>query len=57
VRADEITVDGPISVLGSGDQNSYSQVSLTNINGSFIMKLFNLTNGVFSTQIAPSGCN
>jgi hypothetical protein len=57
VHADGTTVDGPVSVFGSGDQNSYSQVSLTNINGSFVMTVFNLTSGVFSTQIAASGCN
>ena len=64
VHADGTTVGGPVSVFGSGAQNSYSQVSLTNINGSFVMTVFQLTvnagNGLpsmFSTQIAASGCN
>jgi hypothetical protein len=57
VHADGITLDGPVSVFAAGEQNSYSQVSLTNINGSFVVTLFNLTNGVFGTQIAASGCN
>ena len=57
VHADGVTLDGPVSLFGTGNQNSYSQVSLTNINGSFVVTLFNLTNGVFSTQIAASGCH
>jgi hypothetical protein len=57
VHADGITLDGPVSVFATGAQNSLSQVSLTNFNGSFVVTLFNLTNGVFGTQIAASGCN
>jgi hypothetical protein len=49
---------------GGGYQASFSQVSLTNINGSFVMSVFELTvnagNGLpsmFITLIAASGCD
>jgi hypothetical protein len=51
VHADGVTIDGPVSVFGTG--NTTSQVSLTNINGSFVITLFYGN----STQIAASGCN
>jgi hypothetical protein len=64
VHADGTTVGGPVSVFGSGYQASFSQVSLTNINGSFVMTVFELTANAgsglpsqFGTQIAASGCN
>jgi hypothetical protein len=64
VHADGTTVGGPVSVFGVGFQASFSQVSLTNINGSFVMTVFELTvnagNGLpsmFTTLIAASGCD
>ncbi|HEY2900255.1 MAG TPA: hypothetical protein VGL59_06750 [Polyangia bacterium] len=65
VHADGTTLDGPVSVFATGYQNSSSQVSLTNINGSFVMTLFQQTANatgpgapsLFGAQIAASGCN
>jgi len=64
VHADGTSVGGPVSVFGVGYQASFSQVSLTNINGSFVMSVFELTvnagNGLpsmFTTLIAASGCD
>ncbi len=59
VHADGLAYDGPVSVFGNGaNSNNISQVSVMNINGSFVVTLFAPmgSGGVPATQIAASGC-
>jgi|HubBroStandDraft_1064217.scaffolds.fasta_scaffold52510_2 hypothetical protein len=57
VHADGVTVDGPVTVFGTGytSNGGTPWLSLTNINGSFVATVYDSNSG--STQIAASGCN
>jgi hypothetical protein len=56
IHADGTTVDGPVSLFSTGPQ-AQAEISLTNLNGSFVVTAFNQNGNNVSTQIAASGCN
>lgn len=55
IHADGTTVDGPVSLFSTGPQ-AQAEISLTNLNGSFVMTAFNANGTQVATQIAASGC-
>jgi hypothetical protein len=59
VHADGVTVDGPVTLFGTGYHDSTSQISVTNFNGSFVVTRSGglPPPGGVATQIAASGCH
>jgi hypothetical protein len=60
VHADGVTFDGPVTVFAMAPGNN-SSVSVTNINGSFVVTLFSplgssMQSTLYGTEIAASGC-